>query len=396
VTPTIASAAAVLTLAAACAKPLAPPGGPVDNVAPQIIETVPADLSVGEPPDGPVIFRFDNTLSERGVSDALVMVSPRGGEVRVDRSGSELRVSLEGGWRPGRIYRVVLLPGLRDRAGNERRDPAELTFSTGPQLVPAVIAGLVADRITGLPVKQAIVEVRSRADSLPYIAAVDSTAFFALRHMAVGAYEIRAFVDQNRNQTMDRTESRAQAQVRTINRATDTIMTQLWIVPADTTVPLVTRAEARDSLQVRITTDDWLDPGATLELVDVNLLMLPDSTPVPGARLMSVRDFEKLRQSADTAAPPAGRRGGPPGIAGQRPGAQQPGRIPGDTTTLPEREIVLVPGRPLQPRERFVAVVGGLTNISGLTGGGGRVQFEVPPRPARTDTAAMPPRPTRN
>src|SRR5690606_10245632 len=97
---------------------------------------------------GPVIFRFDERISERNIEN-IAIVSPSDGDVSVDRGRSELRISIEGGFQPGRVYRVILLPGVRDLFNNERRAPAELVFSTGPAITETALAGLVVDRITG-------------------------------------------------------------------------------------------------------------------------------------------------------------------------------------------------------------------------------------------------------
>ncbi|MGH7447100.1 MAG: Ig-like domain-containing protein, partial [Longimicrobiales bacterium] len=116
--------------ALSCARPMAPPGGERDVVAPRLVSTKPGPLEVVAAGSTPVIFRFDERVSERGFSEALVSVSPLDSTLRVDRSGAEVRVQIDGGWRPDRVYRVVLLPGTRDLFGNERREPVELVFST--------------------------------------------------------------------------------------------------------------------------------------------------------------------------------------------------------------------------------------------------------------------------
>jgi hypothetical protein len=66
--------------------------------------------------------------------------------------------------------------------------------------------------------------------------------------------------------------------------------------------------------------------------------------------------------------------------------------VPADTALLPQREFVLVPASPLTPGTRYLVRIEGLTNVSGIRGGGGSADFEVPtPRapPARRDTTAL-------
>ncbi len=367
---------------AACARAFPPPGGDPIQSPPQVVGTTPEPLSLVDGFEGPVVFNFSRTLSERGVSDASVLVSPRTGAERVKRSGTRLEVQLEGGWHPGIVYRVVLLPGLRDRFGNETREPAELVFSTGPELPTAAIGGMVLDRITGRAANNVVVAARSRVDTLTYLTVPDTAAFFAFGHLAPGSYDMSAFVDQNRNRTQDDREARAAGVVLTVNRATDTLTTVLEIVPADTTSPRIERAEARDSLQIRVFTDDYLEPEAPLDLVQVSLFVLPDTVPVEGTvSAMTVARYDSLRAAADTTR--AQRPQLPPGVGPARPGAR-----PG--AGLPAQEFVVVPTVPLEPGGRYQLRVEGLTNISGRSGGGGNATFEVPRRPAPRDTTATP------
>jgi hypothetical protein len=378
----VAGAAGLMLMA--CARASAPPGGPEMRDPPAVVETVPGHLALVEPGTAPAIFRFGVPLSERGISDQLALVSPATGDVAVRRRGSDIHVSVRGGWQPDVVYRIVLLPGVRDRFGNERREPLELVFSTGPEITEGAIAGLVNDRITGRAAANALVEATRRQDSLTYVTAVDSAGFFGLRYLRAGSYEIRAWVDQNGNRRRDPQEPFARARVITLNRDTDTTTIVLDIVPADTTPARVTRAEYRDSLQVRITTDDYLDPDFPLGDIQVRLYVLPDSTAVPGAhRVLHPSDWDRdqreARAAADTTAPPRA-------VSPVRPEPQR----------LPQRELVLVPAVALQPETRYVVTLTGLANVTGLPGGGGSATFEVPERAVPSDTVrtdTLPPGP---
>ncbi|MDQ3388866.1 MAG: hypothetical protein M3483_05115, partial [Gemmatimonadota bacterium] len=93
----------------ACAHIEAPTGGPEDKTPPQLIVTRPDTSSRVESFSGPAVLVFDERLSERDVAGA-VTVSPRTSGVRVDHSGDELRVSLQRGWEPGRIYQIAVQP----------------------------------------------------------------------------------------------------------------------------------------------------------------------------------------------------------------------------------------------------------------------------------------------
>ncbi len=367
----------------ACARPYPPPGGEPDQLAPAIIATTPEPLAIVPDFTGPVIFQFDERISERGISDALVIVSPATGDFSVKRGRSEIEISLEGGWRPNTVYRVVLLPGVRDLFNNERREPAELVFSTGADLTDAAIAGFVMDRITGEAADGVVVEAVQRTDSVRYVTVGDTAAFFALTHLPVGTYDVRAWVDGNGNLRLDPSEPLARSTAITLNTPADTLPVELTVVPQDTTPARLMGARAVDSMAVQLQFDDYLELDPTLPPTQVSLLQLPDSVPIPGTGTIVHPVVHEARQraAADTSAADTARVAAP--IAGRRP-------EPTDTLALrPTRELVFVPPRPLPPGTRFLITVGSVLNVSTRYGGGGTAEFETPepaPPPAQRDT----------
>lgn len=384
-----------------CARAFPPPGGEADRTPPQVIATTPEPLSVVDAFDGPVVFRFDERLSERNI-EGSVIVSPATGEVEVSKDGRELRVAVEGGWRAGVVYRVLLAPGLRDLFNNERRTPVDLVFSTGPEIVNTAFGGLVSDRITGRPEPQAIVEATRRSDSLVYVAAVDSLGFFAYRNLPLGTYDLVAYGDRNRNRTRDGSESLSPPQVVTLNTERDTVDLDIALLPNDTTPARLLRAEGRDSLQVRLFTDDHLEPEASLDRIEVGMIALPDSEAVEGPfRLVRADSFAELTRAladslrmdslraaaaaGDTLAQKALDAPAPPPL----PSRTQIGALP-SIGPAPFQEIVLVPPEPLAPG-RYEVTIGNLLNLSRRPGGGGRAEFEIRPPPPPRDTTTFRP-----
>jgi hypothetical protein len=360
----------------ACAQPYPPPGGPQDREAPRLVSTKPEQLAVVPNWKDPAVFTFDETLSERGARDA-VLVSPETGRPMLERDGRELKVRVEGGWKANTIYRVIITPGIQDRFNNPRREPAELVFSTGPELLPTAIGGLVTDRITGRP----LAEMRAVAIPFPDSAApahttvTDTSGFFGLRFLPTGRYIVRAYEDRNRNKKLDPGEKRDQQSV-FIATARDTQPeVQLELLTPDTTPARLLRAEPRDSLEVRLGFDDYLDPARTLAGVSSQLVQLPDSLPVPIAQVQHVHAVTSGRrtQRSDTSR------------VAQR--AQQ-AVTPADTTPRPIQELVLVLTSRLEPGTQYRVDIRGVTNLNGVRNGGGSVRFQTP-APVRRDTSAI-------
>ena len=360
--------AAVISVS--CARALPPPGGEQDVLPPRLITTEPAALSVVPPNTNPVVFRFDERLTERNFSEALVTVSPLDSSLRVERSRNEVRVSIDGGWRADRVYRIVLLPGVGDLFGNRREEPAELVFSTGPPVTETAIYGMVLDRITQRPAPRAVVRAARRADSVVYMGVGDAEGFYALRHLPYGVYDVYAFSDQNNNRRRDWLEPVDSGRVVTLGAGADTTGIFFRVLSPDTTPARVTEATVVDSVTLRLRTDDYLEAATALATTTVEVLSLPDSTHYTTAATIVVGTPPPLAPR-DTAAAAD--------TAPARPARPQPAS--NQLTVRLER--ALAPGN-------YVVRVRGLVNISGLPGGGGTEDFEVrapaTPAPVQRDT----------
>jgi hypothetical protein len=389
---------AALTVLLSCARAYPPPGGDLDRLPPALVSTTPGALEVVRDFGGAVVFRFDERLSERGFSEALVTVSPLDGALRVQRARNEVRVRIDGGWRPDRIYRVVLLPGVRDLFGNERDEAVEVVFSTGPPVPATAIAGIVLDRLTDQPVQRAVVQAVRRGDDAGYTAISDSAGFFSLRHLPLGVYDIEAFSDVNRNRRRDPLEPVASGRA-SLASAADTATFVFSVLAPDSTPPRVTRAEAIDTLHVRVTFDDHFDPAVSLTAASAQVHALPDSAlAATGTALVVGTSFVQERRAlpADAPADTVAQQQ----EEAQRQEAQQQQRQEQQRQEqaaaqppLPSRDLVVRLDRPLAPGT-YTITVAGAVNISGLEGGG-TARFEVRAPPPRDPPPAVPPDSTR-
>ena len=366
-----------------------------------------------------MVFRFDERISERGFSEALVLVSPLDSTLRVDRSGAEVRVAIDGGWQPNRVYRVVLLPGVRDLFGNERREPVELVFSTGSPVGNTALAGIVMDRVTQTPAIQGVVDAVHRTEGARYTAIADSSGFYSLRYLPLGEYDVRAFDDLNRNRRRDSLEPVDSGYSAVFSTPTDTVALVFDVIVPDTSAPRLVSARAIDSLHVHVQVDDHFDPVAGLESLVAEVLTRADSsTYAAGVRIIPQPVFqaeqqaqrqaaEAARVAADSAAATRDTAAAVdtaaardttilPGaaVAADTAAVRQPGQVltpeAAAASTLPIREFVVRLDRPLVPGE-YLINIGGLVNLHGLTGGG-LAPFSVSePPPAEPPPAEPPP-----
>lgn len=421
-----------------------------------VVRTTPEALGTLTTRDAEVTFEFDERISEQvtgGALETAIAISPRSGELRVDRGSRTLRVRVEGGFRPGLVYRITLNPVVSDLFGNRMSDPFELVFSTGAEPVPTTVAGEVWNRITGQPVGGATVYAIG-ADSLVHQATTDEDGIFALRYLPAGRFTVTAFEDLNRDTEIDSAEVQGTGPI--VVETGDTLLLDLPILQPDTTPAVVTGATALDSTTVSVRFDDFLDPsvaasslqvslgreggpapnvarvlhaGAYQDFVDevmdslarIDSVAAAEAAP-PGADSAAVRDTlapDTLAPAdsipvgdtlappdsipvSDTLAPPdtvrVGAVAGRPVAGPQRRG---PPRLPplegsraGTTAdgrrVLPGRRIVLLLSSPLQPDVEYEVRVAEAVNIAGLGGGGGVTPLVLPPPDTvRVDTVRV-------
>ena len=430
------TAVAVLALLLSCARIEPPPGGPPDAAPPQLVATRPDSLARLPDFGGDVEFRFDEIVSEGGSPnngtgsgdlEKLVILSPTTRVPKVRWHRDHISVRPNEGWKPNRVYRVELLPGVTDLRRNRSVKGGVITFTTGAPLPTATITGLVVDWTTSRPAPAALVEALLLPDSLPYRGLADSSGRIVLGPLPPGQYVVKGILDANRNARADGRE--AYDSVRLVAGKTDA--GELWAFEHDTVSARIKAVTTLDSLSASVEFTQMLDPRQRLKLDAVTVRVLPDSTPVrvlsllpkpvddslhppapPAVRLDSTaRDSARRdslprvrRDSLKPGLPPARRDSlrqvKPPAqrdsLRPPRPGIQEiegPGR-PGQRpeakalTTRPPLfdRLVLRVAAPWKPEGRYEVEVRGVRNVTGVSGNA-RGVLSVP-KPTPRDTLA--------
>ncbi len=352
-----AVAVGAVLLAAGCARTGGVEiGGAVPETPVRVTGSQPGHLSVVEPFGGPVRISFDRTLQERPLQGApgdAVVVSPRTGDVTVRAGRSGLEIAMEGGFRERTVYRILVLPRFRDRFDNLMAGPHELVFSTGPELEPNLLAGIVTDRLTLGPQPGVRVDAIPAGEAFVHSTVTDSLGVFAFPHLPAGRYTVVGYDDRNRNREPDFSEPQAAAEVG-LNLGDTLVMAELRLLAPDTTAAVLEQVAILDSISLRVVFDDHLDPDASLAPVQVTLEREGANAPEV-VQVLRRPDWD--RRDADPSDPL------PPG------------------SDLPDRELVAVLSRPLLPDLTYRLVAQGVTNVNGIPNGGGEVEFESPPEP---------------
>jgi hypothetical protein len=242
-----------------------------------------------------VEFHFDEVINERsgGELEDLVLVSPRPERTRVSWKRQRITVRPRGGWRPGTVYQVRLLPGIADLRNNQLRDGHELIFSTGPEIPDTRLSGTVVNWPAARLALRALIEAIAAAgtpDSLVYVAQADSAGEFVLRALPPGDYLLVGTVDENNNQRRDRREVFDSVTLRLDSTASRV----LWAFAHDTVGPQLRTAALVDSVTVRLEFSQHLRPGEP-DAGAVTALLLPDSTPVAIDTVLLPSAYDSVR-----------------------------------------------------------------------------------------------------
>src|SRR4029077_8186431 len=271
---------AVALLVSGCPSPGIPPGGPFDVAPPQLVATIPDSGTVGVKPKE-VIFRFDETVAERPASATtlsdLFLISPRDGVPEASWHRGAIGVRPTHGWRANTPYTVIMMSGLADLRGNVRKTGASTFFSTGTTIPRTRLSGHVFDWVSGTPAAGALVESFVPPDTIhPYVALADSNGGFVIEHMPPAQYTIRAYIDRNKNLTIDPSEPWDSLSI----NVTDSARTNLIIFAHDTVAPRLRDVRLVDSLTLQVTFDRPVDPSLTLSAANFAVIA-PDSSRIP-------------------------------------------------------------------------------------------------------------------
>jgi hypothetical protein len=366
--------------APACARIEPPPGGPPDREPARLIATRPASLASYRVFKGVAEFQFDEVISEGGSPnrgegtgglEKLVILSPTTRVPEVSWKRSRITVRPREGWRPNRVYRVELLPGVTDLRNNRSREGAVITFTIGAPRPQNTLQGRVVDWATSRPAANALVIATLLPDSLPYRGVADSSGRFSLGPLPSGDYLVSGVLDQNQNQLQDSREAYGTARV-SRGRAD---AGELWAFVHDTSAPRIQTVAVNDSVSATVTFSQKLDPRQRLGPADVRLRRLPDSIPVSVLSILPKPVDDSLHRRAtpaDTSALKDTLGRADSAEARRRLGPALRGRVAMNEalTTRPPLfdALVLRVPKPWAPGTRLVLEVRGVRNVNGVAG----------------------------
>ena len=417
----------------ACARQGEPPGGPPHTTPPQIVRVIPESGAVLPALKGDAVIEFDEVIEEMpgsrgsgggggggtaapvtGLAHQIVL-SPVAGEVRVSWHRSAIHVKPAEGWKPNRVYRLELLPGITDLRRNIMKKGTTVIFSTGAPLPHAALAGTAVQWVEQRVLTGGVIRAAPLPDTVAYVTLTDSAGDFHLSGIPPGRYLVWAIQDQNNNRQLDRREAFDSITVAVDSSASAV----LWAFAHDTVGPRIRGVDPVDSVACRIQFTAPLDPRRPLDTARVRVFALPDTTPVAVRALFTSAQYDSLqakaraladslRRAKDTTAHRAAPAPGAPrapAVAGPPP------RVPigrdtaaarVDTTKIrqllkqrpvPSDRLVVQTAQPLEPGKKYLIRVHDATNLNGAVAAEAHGVLTVPvpkPSPPARDTTRAP------
>jgi len=289
----------------ACAKIEPPPGGPPDAKPPILVSITPESLSVNPGFDGNVNFVFSEVVSEGGSPsqgygtgdlEKLVLLSPTNKIPVVQWHRSRISVRPREGWQPNRVYRVQLLPGVSDIRNNKGVKGGIVTFTTGAPVPDYTLSGVAFDWAASQPMRGGLIQAVLEPDSLVYKGTTDSSGTYEFGPLPRGTYLVYVGIDQNRNGRIDPREAFDSVRVEPDSGK----VPELFAFIHDTVPARLTPPTVQDSVTLNLTFTQKLDPFTRYDSTAVQVLLLPDSTPLPVLRVMTAAEFDSISRGERT------------------------------------------------------------------------------------------------
>jgi len=208
--------AAVLLTALSCAQQGPPPGGPVDDIPPEVIFTFPAADSTGVRPPYVIALAFSEKMDKRTVERNL-RIHPYPEWIRMEWEKTTLLIRTDRGAGEtaggGEAVTVTVSARSKDRRDNFMEEPYALTFTSADSLPPGAVTGKVEGIRRGRdvpPVTPRVLRPAS-ADTLPPETITETEAgndgAFTIRRLPAGPgdrFRIAAWIDDDENRLVDR------------------------------------------------------------------------------------------------------------------------------------------------------------------------------------------------
>ena len=204
-----------LLLPLACAIPVMPTGGPVDEQPPIVDDSTPANESVNVETDNITIV-FSEYIDQASFAQSVSLTPAFDRPLAYRWKRRQVQITFPEALRENTTYILSIDTNLRDANRVALKEPITLAFATGPQINRGRLAGRVIDALGGEGVAGFDIFAYATPDSLlpaelperpDYRTQTDENGAFSLEYLSEQPYFVIALQDRNRNRMPDGIES---------------------------------------------------------------------------------------------------------------------------------------------------------------------------------------------
>lgn len=195
----------IASLVYSCANVGYPTGGPKDEEAPKVENTVPQNFST-ELEGGKMNIYFNEFVQLKDINEKFVVSPPLKKKPMVRLRGKSIYVEMGDSLKANTTYTLDFADGITDNNEGNPLGNFQYVFSTGKELDSLSIQGHAVDAFTNLPIEKVqIMAYSNHQDSVPltsipdYIAQTDTVGHFKLNNLKAGTYKLFALIDGNRD-----------------------------------------------------------------------------------------------------------------------------------------------------------------------------------------------------
>jgi hypothetical protein len=194
----------VFLLLLACARQGFPPGGPVDETPPVVVETQPAQGETGVLLSRDIEIEFSETVEQNSCFSSL-FITPYAEKVKYKLDGRRLRILFDQGLRQDRTYVITVGAGTKDLRNNTMAESYTLAFSTGARVDSGKIEGRIYSQSPSSAVQIWAYDLEESRAINPrqmfplYVTQSGKDGRYLLSHLSHGRYRLFAVLDRDLN-----------------------------------------------------------------------------------------------------------------------------------------------------------------------------------------------------
>ncbi|MEO9475408.1 MAG: Ig-like domain-containing domain [Cyclobacteriaceae bacterium] len=192
-----------------CANPLTPTGGPKDTIPPTLLLSEPLDQTINFKGNEFTLY-FDEFITADQLKQNLIITPYSDIKYKSTVKRRDLILKFEGDFLDSTTYTLNFFDGVTDIT---EKNPAEnliIAFSTGDYIDSLRTIGSVRDLLTNKPIPKMTVGLYIPSDTLDifidkpyYFVNTSEKGTFEIKNIKNRNYIIVAFIDENRNLSLD-------------------------------------------------------------------------------------------------------------------------------------------------------------------------------------------------